>query len=164
MTPHRAVIVGVGQRLAGDDGVGPAVIDRLRAALLPADIVLAEVGEPSALIPWLHDAGGRVVIVDAMLADAPGEVRALDPAALEPGAQSSILHHGVSVGHALALAAATRAPESPPPEVRVVAVGIARPVRGAEGLSPAVAAAVDEAACLALALTSPASAWRERGA
>jgi hydrogenase maturation protease len=149
-----AIIVGVGQRFAGDDGVGPAVIDRLRASPLPPHVALREVREPSALLPMLGQPGARLVIVDAVLADPPGEISALDPAAIARAAPTFVLHHGLSVGQALALAAAMRAgaAATAAPEVRVVAVSIARPVRGAPGLSPSVAASVDGAADLAVAL------------
>jgi hydrogenase maturation protease len=152
---HR--IVGVGQRLAGDDGVGPAVIDRLRGAALPADVALLEVREPSALVPLLDGGEGRLVIVDAVLAEPPGEVRALDLDALETAALTSVSSHGLSVGQAVALAAATRGPAAASPEVRVVAVNIGRPRRGTFGLSPAVAASLPRAAGLALARATGAS-------
>jgi hydrogenase maturation protease len=162
MTGPRVAIVGVGQRLAGDDGVGPAVIDRLRASRLPADIVLREVREPSALVPMLHEVGGTLVIVDAVLAEPPGQVRALDPASIERAPPGAAFCHGLSVGQALALAAATRSTEGAPPEVRIVAVNVAQPIRGASGLSPAVAASVDEAAGLAVTLATRAGDRRER--
>jgi hydrogenase maturation protease len=151
MTRPRHVIAGVGQRLAGDDGVGPAVIDCLRAQRLPPDVVLAEVCEPSALVPLLDGPGGTLVIVDAVLADPPGAVHALDGAALERVAPRSVSSHGISVAQALALAAATRPPGSAAPELRIVAVHIGRPIRGTPGLSAPVAASLPEAARLALA-------------
>jgi hydrogenase maturation protease len=132
--------------------VGPAVIDRLRASPLPPHVALREVREPSALVPLLDEPGATLVVVDAVVADPPGEVRALDPATVARAAPASVVRHGLSVGQALALAAATRASGVAPPDVHIVAVSIARPLRGALGLSPAVAASVDEAARLALAL------------
>jgi hydrogenase maturation protease len=155
---HRHRIVGVGQRLAGDDGVGPAVIERLRGETLPADVALVEVREPSALVPLFAEQEGRLVIIDAVIGTPPGEVRTLDLAALETAALTSVSSHGLSVGQALALAAATRAPAAAVPDVRVVAVNIGRPKRGTVGLSPAVAAALPRAAALALALATGAPA------
>jgi hydrogenase maturation protease len=144
----------VGERIAGDDGVGPAVIDRLRGEPLPADVGLVELSDPSALVPLLDETHGRLVVVDAVLAEPPGEVRALDLAALETAALTPVSSHGLSVGQALALAAATRAPAAASPEVRVVAINIGRPTRGLPGLSPAVAASVPRAARVALALAT----------
>lgn len=147
-------IVGVGQRLAGDDGVGLAVIDHLRRMPLPAGIAIGEVREPSALIPMLGETQGRLVIVDAVLAEPAGEVLDLDAGALEAGGLASVSSHGLSVGQALALARATMSETASVPDVRVVAVTTARPVRGTQGLSPAVAASVSRAALLALELAT----------
>jgi hydrogenase maturation protease len=144
-------IVGVGQRLGGDDGAGPAVIDHLRAGPLPAEVVVSEVGEPSALLPLLEDGASPIVIVDAVLAEPAGEVIELDPAALETRGLASVSSHGLSVGQVLALAQATRSDAAPPAQVRIVAITIARAQRGATALSPAVAGAVPRAAGRALA-------------
>jgi hydrogenase maturation protease len=155
MTPRNACrIVGVGQRLAGDDGVGPAVIDHLRRSALPPGITIGEVREPSALIPMLAETQGRLIVVDAVLADPPGEVLALEAGALEARGLASVSSHGVSVGQALALARATLSDAAAAADVRVVAVTTARPVRGTQGLSPAVAACVPRAALLALELAT----------
>jgi hydrogenase maturation protease len=151
---HRNWIVGVGQRLAGDDGVGPAVIDHLRGERLPADVALVEVRDPSELVPLLEQAEGRLVIVDAILGEPPGEVRAVDRAALETAVHPFLSSHGLSVGQALALADATRALATATPVVRVVAINISRPARTSPGLSPAVAAALPRAARLALELAT----------
>jgi hydrogenase maturation protease len=150
------VILGVGQPFAGDDGVGPAVIDHLRRSGLPPGVTVGEVREPSALVPLLADAGGhRVVIVDAVLAEPAGRVLELEEAAVAAAGLTSVSSHGVSVGAALALArvagAGAGSDEARAPDVRLVAVTIARAERGARGLSPAVAAAVPHAARAALA-------------
>ena len=144
-------IVGVGQRSAGDDGAGPAVIDHLRAGALPEEVVVSEVGEPSALLPLLEDGASPIVIVDAVLAAPAGEVIELEPAALETRGLVSVSSHGLSVGQVLALADATRSGAAPPAPVRIVAVTIVRARRGALVLSPAVADAVPRAAARALA-------------
>jgi hydrogenase maturation protease len=144
--------VGVGQRLAGDDGVGLAVIEHLRRSALPPEITIGEVREPSALIPMLEDTQGRLVIVDAVLAEPAGEILNLDADALEARGLASVSSHGLSVGQALALARATMTASASAPDVRVVAVTTGRPIRGTQGLSPAVAASVPRAAHLALEL------------
>jgi hydrogenase maturation protease len=130
------------------------VIEHLRRSALPPEIAIAEVREPSALIPLLGETQGRLVIVDAVLANPPGQVLALDADALEARGLASVSSHGLSVGQALALARATTSQDASVPEVRVVAVTTARPIRGTQGLSPAVAASVPRAALLALELAT----------
>jgi hydrogenase maturation protease len=148
------LIVGVGQPFAGDDGVGPAVIDFLRRSDLPPGVTLTNVREPTALVPLLDEAERRLVIVDAVLAEPAGEILELGAAEVESRGLSSVSSHGISVGQALALGRATRASGHPGADVRVVAITIARPARDSVGLSPAVAAAVPRAARLALMLVS----------
>jgi hydrogenase maturation protease len=144
-------IVGVGQRLGGDDGAGPAVIDFLRAGPLPPGVTVTEVGEPSALLPLLEDGASPIVIVDAVLAEPAGEVIDLAPAALETRGLVSVSSHGLSVGQVLALAQTTRSDAAAPPPVRIVAITIAQAKRGAIVLSSQVAGAVPRAAERALA-------------
>jgi hydrogenase maturation protease len=144
-------IIGVGRPLAGDDGAGPAVIAWLCALALPDGIEAATAPEPSALIPLLDGPDARPgVVVDARLADPPGEVVELSPWELSALELSSLSSQAMTVGKALALADALRPPGVAPPDVQLVAINIARPQRGDRALSPAVAAAVPRAADLAL--------------
>ena len=89
-----------------------------------------------------------------MLAEPAGEVLDLDAGALEARGLASVSSHGLSVGQALALARATMSEAASVPDVRIVAITTARPVRGTQGLSPAVAASVPRAALLALELAT----------
>jgi hydrogenase maturation protease len=138
-----ARVIGIGQPVAGDDGVGCAVVAALRAAP-PEGTELTTVREASALIPILTDTRERVVLVDAVIgAGAPGQVSVLDTNAIDVSALSSVSSHGLAVGQALELA---RALSSEPMDVHVVAISIAPPERYGEGLSGPVEAAVPKAA------------------
>lgn len=162
----RACIAGVGQRLAGDDGVGLAVVEHLSRVGPPPGIRLARVGEPGALLALLEapDLGAEatLIVVDAVLANPAGRVLALDPSDVEARALPSVSSHGLSVGAVLSIG---RALVAGAPRARIVAVTIAGAAPG-EGLSPAVAAAVPRAAARALALALspaltdlPSSSW-----
>jgi hydrogenase maturation protease len=148
-------IVGVGQRLAGDDGAGLAVIDHLRCAPLPPGVTAGEVREPSALIELLSAAGApRLVIVDAIVGERPGEVLELAPADVERGGLLFVSSHALSVPQALALARAVQADAATPARVQIVAITISRATPGVQALTPPVAAAVPRAARRALELAS----------
>ena len=134
----RAVVIGVGNSYRRDDGVGPAVADRLRGR---PDVEVATCEqEPSRLLDaW---AGADLaLVVDAVAAGAePGTVHRFD--ASERAVPSSVFRgstHAFGVGEVIELARALgRLPG------RVIVYG----VEGAEfaagdGLSPAVAAAVE---------------------
>lgn len=138
-------VIGVGQRAAGDDGVGPAVVDRLREEGVGEGVELHEVNEPSALLPLLSGAR-RVILVDAALGGGPpGAVHVLAPEALGARGLAPISTHGLSVAQALELARAL-SPGEICPDIRIVAVAIERPPCLAVGLSPEALAAVPRAA------------------
>jgi hydrogenase maturation protease len=66
MTSRRRVVIGVGNDLRRDDGLGPAVVARLRALPLPADVTLAvSDGEPTRLLD-LWTGADLAVVVDAV--------------------------------------------------------------------------------------------------
>lgn len=143
-----AVVVGMGQDVAGDDAVGVLVARRLAAQ----GIAALESTDATVILALLAE-GRRVVVVDAVVGNgAPGEVLHLRPATLAERA-SSVSSHGIGVAETLALAGilyggdVLRAVEI----VGVLADG--EPRLGSK-LSPAVAAAVGPAAALAARLAS----------
>lgn len=157
-----ALLVGMGNPDRGDDGVGIEVARRVAATGRPGIEVL-EVVDPSTLLDTWAGAD-RVVVVDAVTSGrAPGAVFTLD--AVEGGLPTG----GWAAGgtHALGLAAAvelSRVLGRLPGSLAVVGVEVdaarATAAQG-EGLSPAVAAAVEPAVAAVLwALAPPRSARR----
>jgi hydrogenase maturation protease len=138
----RARVIGLGQRAAGDDGVGLAVLDALRARGVPAGVEIMHAPEASELVPLLQTPA-TVVVVDAVLGAPPGVVLQLTPGELAASASSPVSTHGMGVAQAIALAGALS--ELISPTICVIAVTIARPDGYRNGLSPAVAAAVPAA-------------------
>ena len=141
-------IIGIGQPSAGDDGVGIAVLDHLRARRLPADIELCEIGDATALIPLLATER-PVLIIDALVAAPVGRVRELCLDQLDEHDATRLSSHGLSLVGAIALAR-TLDPETSARCIRVFAVTIARPDRHRQGLSAKVKRAVPVAARLVL--------------
>ena len=150
----RARIIGLGQAAAGDDGVGLAVIDLLRADALPDGVELFVAADPSSLMPLL-ETSALVVVVDAVLArrggPTPGDVLVLAPEDLALRGLRPVSTHGLGVAESIALARAL-APDGASKDVRVVAIGIARPTVHQHGLSARIAAAVPHAAARVLAI------------
>jgi hydrogenase maturation protease len=148
----RARVIGLGQRLAGDDAVGLAVVERLRARGVPPYVELFEAADASALLDLLRTTG-PVVIVDAVVGKgSPGEVVELDAADFERASDRPLSSHGLDVVGAIALARMLSEDETSP-RIQIVGVRIAAPARWTCGLSPAVGAAVERAARIALRLT-----------
>jgi len=135
------MVIGVGNRMRGDDGAGLAVAERVRAAGIAGR---EHEGEPVGLIELWSEAGASaVVLVDAVSSGAtPGSVHRFDAssAPLPATWSRSTSTHALGVAEAIELARAVgRLPQ------RVVAVG----VEGAcfelgAGLSPAVEGALGE--------------------
>lgn len=139
----RPVVIGVGNRWRGDDGVGPAVIDLLRAGGRLAGADLAELdGEATRLVDAMAHRPLAVVVDAIRSGAAPGTVRSLVAGEAELPTATALSSHGAGVAHAAGLAAALdRMPD------RLVVIGVEISATTDEGpLSDAVAAAVAEAA------------------
>ena len=138
------LVIGFGNTLRRDDGVGPRVARRL------AEHGVATVIEAFQLLPEHIEAAasaGLVVLVDAAVDLAPGEVRRrkLDPAG--PGSPTVDLHELPPA----ALATAARELYGSSPEVWLISVGVADLELG-EGLSSEVEDALPRAAAAVLEL------------
>lgn len=140
------LILGLGNPLQGDDGIGCRVAQELVGASvsadLPDDVEVMDGGTPGIGLVNLLEGRERVIIVDAAeMGRAPGEVVrfSLQDAALQvPAGQLSL--HGSGVADALALG---RALNLTLPEIVVYGVQPAR-VGWGTCLSASVAAAVPQ--------------------
>lgn len=139
----RAVVLGVGNPFRKDDGAGPAVARRLDGRLPEGVTVAAVPGDAAGIVSALAGAG-RAILVDATCSGAPpGTIRRWDAAAGPlPAALAGVSSHGLGVAEAVELARALR---QLPPSLTVYGIEGADFGMG-EGLTPAVAAAVEEVA------------------
>ena len=147
LAARRTRVIALGQRFAGDDGVGLVVLEALREALrgarLPESVELLAAPDASRLVE-LVQFDGEVVIVDALLADPPGRVLLLDEPALARLGPGRLSSHGLGVAQAIGLARAL-APALIARRFQLVGVTIAPPRRGESSLSDEVARALPEA-------------------
>ncbi len=145
-----ARIIGIGQAAAGDDGVGIAVARRLSTMALPVGIEVVEIVEPSALIDSALFGADPIILIDAIVGDGePGQVVRFEAGDARAPAGTLLTTHGVGVLEAVKLAREL-SPEPVARRVYIVGVTIERPKRYGEGLSAAVAAAVEPAIAAAL--------------
>lgn len=143
----RARVVGLGQPVAGDDGVGIAVLRYLRQIGVPAGTELFEVADATALLPLL-ETSDPVVIIDAVVGHGTeGEVLELDgeDLGIRSDGPRPLSTHGVNLGQVIGLARLLHA-GAVSSQISFVGVTITRPDRHVYGLSPAVLAAVPRAA------------------
>lgn len=146
----RTLVVGFGNELRADDGVGLAVVRRLAAAGLPDGVRVAEVGIGGiALLHELQAGCDRLVIVDAVRRGGhPGTVYVLTPVLPAPG-QALDEHNALADAHfaepyaALVLA---RSLGVLPAEISVVGIEAGETDELTTELTPAVARAVAVAA------------------
>jgi hydrogenase maturation protease len=113
----RILIVGIGNQLLQDDGVGVHAVKALEKELLPG-VVIAEVG--TAVLSALHliEWAEHVVVIDAMQADGPpGAIYLSHGRDIREPSQPDSLHE-VSFMSALRFLH----PEHPLPDIRVIGV------------------------------------------
>jgi hydrogenase maturation protease len=140
-----ARVVGLGQRLAGDDAVGLEIVHRVRALGVPPGVELLDANDAATLLPLL-ETKHRVFVVDAVVGPgAPGEIVELDAESMHRSPDRPVSTHGIDIPTALALARVLFG-SGASPSIRILGVRIAPPTRGSRGLSPAVEAAVARAA------------------
>jgi hydrogenase maturation protease len=152
-----AVVVGVGNPYRRDDGVGPAVIERLRDRV-PADVRLEESeGEPSHLLELWTDAD-LAVVVDAVRTGEgrPGRIHRRRVERAESAGRSAS-SHGADLGDAVALASAL---DRLPGTLVLYGIEVVDTSYG-PGLTPPVEAAADEVAGAILAGLKDASGGRD---
>ena len=116
-------IIGCGNPLAGDDGVGVHVINQLKTMALPAHVELLEGGtDPINLLEMLRCAE-KVVLVDAVKGGGePGEVFLLGTDQLElDTAAGELSLHQFNLAHVLRLGQALFPREMPR---KMVVVGV----------------------------------------
>jgi hydrogenase maturation protease len=157
---RRTVVIGVGNEFRRDDGLGPAVLARLRD-LQPADANLAGVtlavsdGEPSRMIELWADADLAVVVDAIRDTGVPtGHRYELDVDALTGTVHAAASSHGIDLGDTVELARALgRMP------ARLVVLAVAGHEFGfGIGLSSEVAVAVGplvERVCETVSTTTP---------
>ncbi len=150
----RVVVIGVGNEFRRDDGIGPAVLARLRGQVPAAVELLVSDGEPARLIEAWSGAD-LAVVVDAVRADPaePGRLHRLVLDETIPPGLHRVSSHGLALGDAVGLAQALGLL---PGRLIVHAVEAADLGPG-PGLSPPVAAA---AAALAAAVVAEVTAGR----
>ena len=140
------LLIGIGNILRGDDGVGVEVVTRLARLSLPVDVEVYEAGTAGAELAAVLEDRELVVVVDAIDAGQPaGAVFRLAPETLQPAARGGLSMHDMHVLHALD---ETRLLGTAPREVAILAVQVANVALGI-GLSPAVDAVVERVVELA---------------
>jgi hydrogenase maturation protease len=161
VTGTGALVLGIGNILLRDEGVGVVVARRIEAAresgdmVMPASTRVVDGGTLGLdLLPMIGDAT-QVVMVDAVdLKQAPGTVSVLRDEAVQAALSGHVSPHQVGVGD---LVAAARLMGIMPPRLTLVGIQPGEIAIGLELTEP-VAAAVDVAIDLVRRELAPAGA------
>jgi hydrogenase maturation protease len=136
----KIAVVGIGNTLAGDDGVGVLIAERLRLRWIETDEVLVAIlpGDLFSVSDFLDEAE-EFIFIDAIAGDSFGEIQVLGSA---HRAFAASLHQ-TDIGTVMAALKKLEMAD-PFPAWQVWGITIETPEELGEGLSPEIAAAADE--------------------
>ncbi len=99
----RVVVIGVGNLLLKDEGIGIHTIKALQKAILPQDVKIIDGGTVSDLITY-SEARDKLILIDAAKAGGePGTIYRFGPEALASEAGKAISSHELDVEQSLKL-------------------------------------------------------------
>jgi len=105
MPPGTTVVIGLGNPLMGDDGLGLAALERLRARGVPPEVELVDGGTWGLTLLPVIEAASRVLLIDAIAAGgAPGALHVLERAQLPRYLATKVSPHQVDLQDVLAVA------------------------------------------------------------
>lgn len=101
----KTVVIGLGNPLMGDDGLGLAVLERLRACGVPDDVELVDGGTWGLTLLPVIETATRVLFVDAIAAGgAPGALHVLERNEIPRYLRTKVSPHQVDLQDVLAVA------------------------------------------------------------
>ncbi len=158
----RVLVAGVGNVFLGDDGFGVAVADRLAGQLMPEGVKIGDFGIRSVHLAYeLLDGYDSLVLIDAVgRGDPPGTLSVLEAAPPPAEAQLAAMDaHGMDPEAVLNMVASLGGRVG-----RVLVVGC-EPALVSEhlGLSEEVAAVVDQAVTIVMALVAELTSTGKEG-
>lgn len=76
---HRILVAGVGNRIMGDDGFGPRVVELLSKFSLPENVELMDLGTAGVIIATELEGYDTIILVDSMeMEGPPGTIKRID--------------------------------------------------------------------------------------
>ena len=141
MTRAPIAIIGVGNYLRGDEGVGIHAVEKLRSISWPEDVEIIDGGTPGVALLHLMEERQLVILIDcADFGAKPGEIEIFDPDQLKRDEKEEISLHATDLLTSLELARRLgRYPQ------KAVIIGIQpKAISSGTSLSPELSYAVDE--------------------
>jgi hydrogenase maturation protease len=106
--PKKIIVVGVGNSLLSDEGIGPKAVERLKKMGLPERVKIFDAGVSLQSILSLAEGFDKMIVIDAVKGgDAPGTIYRFTLDELEQGKTSNISFklslHEMDVPRAIAM-------------------------------------------------------------
>jgi hydrogenase maturation protease len=138
----RVLILGLGNPLLGDEGIGVRVVEELKGRELPDGVAVIEGGTAGLGLIGLMEGYQQVIIVDAAdMGYPPGRVVRFTPSEAQfKTAEAPLSLHQIGLGEVLALA---KALEVAPAELVIIGIQPSQ-MEGGAGLSPEVERAIPQ--------------------
>jgi hydrogenase maturation protease len=145
----KTIVLGVGNRLMGDDGFGPRVIEELQKREVPPGVELMDAGVGGmAILSWIEGAD-KVVIIDSVQTnnEPPGTVYRFTDKELPPSDMFMLSLHDLNLVDTINIG---RVVQKMPDEIVIYGVEVKRVAEFVDGLTPEVEAAMKEVIDLVL--------------
>ena len=137
----KTLVLGIGNLILRDDGIGPRLIQELRDIIIDSDIVLQETSLAGIHLMEMLVGFDRAIIVDSIMSGGePGKVYLLTLQDFSAQHESVCLHHNMDLFQAIELGKALAQPM--PAEVSVVAIEAKDVTNFGEGLTQEVERAI----------------------
>jgi hydrogenase maturation protease len=139
----KTIVLGVGNRLMGDDGFGPRVIEELQKREVPPYVELMDAGVGGmAILSWIEGAD-KVVIIDSVQTnnEPPGTVYRFTDKELPPSDMFMLSLHDLNLVDTINIG---RVVQKMPDEIVIYGVEVKRVAEFVDGLTPEVEAAMKE--------------------
>jgi hydrogenase maturation protease len=140
---NKIKILGCGNTLMGDDGIGIRVIEKLQEMKLPGDVEIIDAGVGGmAILSWIEDAD-KVVIVDAVQTgnEPPGTVYMFTDKELPPSEMFMLSLHDLNLVDTINVG---RVVQKMPDEIVIIGVEVKRIAEFTKELTPEVEGAIPE--------------------
>jgi hydrogenase maturation protease len=139
----KTVVLGVGNRIMGDDGLGPRVIEELQKREVPSNVELMDAGVGGmAILSWIENAD-KVVIIDSVQTgnEPPGTVYRFTDKELPPSDMFMLSLHDLNLVDTINIG---RIVQKMPEEIIIYGVEVKRVAEFVDKLTPEVEAAMAE--------------------
>jgi hydrogenase maturation protease len=139
----KIVVLGVGNRLMGDDGFGPRVIEALEKRDIPPNVELMDAGVGGmAILSWIEGAD-KVVIIDSVQTgnEPPGTIYRFTDKELPPSEMFMLSLHDLNLVDTINIG---RVVQKMPDEIVIYGVEVKRIAEFTIEMTPEVEAAMAE--------------------